>query len=504
MIEFRALPLRTGMAGSTGSGKATADVIRIYALVEVGQVATLTGLGRTGKPVTGVAGIALHLSMCAHQGKFCAYRVVELCALPLRRCVALRAVFWKARARMVGVRRAVEGRQVTPFAGLRRSGESAIDVALRALGFHVCACERELAQSMIVGRTLPLCSRMTLSAIARKVRGHVGGIGGLGEGIQVTPFASLRRSGEPARHVTGTALYGHMGTGQSKFSSCRVIKRCPLPLNTCVTNGAIPGEPGLYMVRVSSGIKVLAVAVDVLGRRSDIPPSNMAVRAGQTRMCTLNDEAGNRCMVELCTSPGIRGVALITLDRDPGRGVGWVLRTIEIFGVACDAVRAQTTEHPGGRSLMAALAGRDAVSPNQREAVGMFARLLDCEAPAFHGVTLFAVPPKLPAVEVGVTGGALLADIAEDLLDMAGRALDILVQAEQRPFGLCVVIELRLGPNRLPGRSGMATATGNLKRSMWIGSAGSHLRWHLTCHHGCQAESGQKARENIHRWHSSH
>ena len=79
--------------------------------------------------------------------------------------------------------------------------------------------------------------------------------------------------------------------------------------------------------------------------------------------------------------------------------------------------------------------------------------------PARHGVAAFAVSAKLAAVDVGVTIGAVGADIFENQAGMAGRASHLLVHSAQG-VGRLVVIELRVRPDRSPTGVGMAIGAG--------------------------------------------
>ena len=55
----------------------------IRSLVEVDQMAALTGLGRAREAAADVAGVALNLGVRTRERKFRAGRVVKLRALPL-------------------------------------------------------------------------------------------------------------------------------------------------------------------------------------------------------------------------------------------------------------------------------------------------------------------------------------------------------------------------------------------------------------------------------------
>jgi hypothetical protein len=59
-----------------------------------------------------------------------------------------------------------------------------------------------------------------------------------------------------------------------------------------------------------------------------------------------------------------------------------------------------------------------------------------------------------------VTIDAILPDVGEDRLDMAGVAVDLFVHSPQR-IPCFIVIEFRDGTNRFPTRSGVTVLAGN-------------------------------------------
>jgi hypothetical protein len=77
------------------------------------------------------------------------------------------------------------------------------------------------------------------------------------------------------------------------------------------------------------------------------------------------------------------------------------------------------------------------------------------KAPPLHSVTFFAIRTHLPAVDIGVTVGAVRPCIGEDRLGVALRTGDTLVEAAER-IASCIVIEFGDGANGFPSDRGMA------------------------------------------------
>ena len=247
-----------------------------------------------------------------------------------------------------------------------------------------------------------------------------------------------------------------------------------------MANRAIAWKSRLDVVRILSGIEFLDVAVDTLRGRTGPLPDGVAVAADQPGVCTHESKPRDGGVVELRARPVVHAVALLALEWNLRCTVRRVGALVVVRQVASHALRAQSFELANSRIFVAALAGRHRVGADQRESVVVLARLLDGHAPALHGMTLLAIAAELPPVNIGVTGCALFADVLEDRVDVAGRACDTFMHAQQRPFGLRIVIKFRPRPNRLPCVGGVATLAGDLQRAMRIrGAAGGRRSWRL-------------------------
>lgn len=123
----------------------------------------------------------------------------------------------------------------------------------------------------------------------------------------------------------------------------------------------------------------------------------------------------------------------------------------------------KTLELPHCGTLVAILALHRGVSPQEWEAILVILNLLHGNIPPEHGVTLRAIRPHLPLVNIGVTILALLADISKDRLNVALCALHFFVHAAQRILRL-VVIEFWNCSDGAPAHSGVAVLTRNRER----------------------------------------
>ncbi len=333
------------------------------------------------------------------------------------------------------------------------------------------ASETEPAQVVIELRPLPLRRGVTLCAIPREIRRRVCRIGGLVEGVQVAPFTRLRSSRKPARHVTRVALDLGVRTGQRKLSEHRVIEHPAFPLCAAMANGTVARESSLDMVGVLGGVEVLDVTVNTLRGGAGVLAARMAVAATECSVCANQREAGDGCMVELGPQPGIHPVALVALHGDTRGSMRRIRRLVVVGHVAGRALRAEPGIDSGGGASVTALARRHRMGADQREPVGVFPRLLDRHAPTFYRVTLLAIATELPSMNIGVAGRALLADILEDPIDVARRAVNPLMHAQQRPAGLGIVVEFGVRSDGLPGCGRMATLAGNFQRTVRIRGA---------------------------------
>lgn len=96
--------------------------------------------------------------------------------------------------------------------------------------------------------------------------------------------------------------------------------------------------------------------------------------------------------------------------------------------------------------------------PDQGKTVEVLLDVLHRNPPAPHVVALFAVCPKLAAMNIGVAVGAFRARVAEHQVGVALAASHRFMHTPQGEFRL-IVIKLRNVTNRFPSRKGMAILT---------------------------------------------
>jgi len=99
------------------------------------------------------------------------------------------------------------------------------------------------------------------------------------------------------------------------------------------------------------------------------------------------------------------------------------------------------------------------MGPKKRKTILVIVDLLYGNLPALHGVTLRAIRPHFPLVNIGVTILTRLSDVGEDWFGMALRAGHLLMQTAQRVRGF-IVVEFWNGADRLPACGSVAILAG--------------------------------------------
>ncbi len=180
-------------------------------------------------------------------------------------------------------------------------------------------------------------------------------------------------------------------------------------------------------------------------------------------MASRENESCER-MIEFGAGPIIRAVA--TLARSGGeehRGrVSRVRGVAEILLMAADAIGGHRRELAETGVLVAVLAGSGRMRSSQGEAVVVHVDLGNGNIPSPDRMTVFAGAGHLAAMDVGVAVGALVADVREHHLGVAGHAIDAFVHATERKLGL-VVVEFGNRTDRLPPVNGVAVLAGNIE-----------------------------------------
>jgi hypothetical protein len=105
------------------------------------------------------------------------------------------------------------------------------------------------------------------------------------------------------------------------------------------------------------------------------------------------------------------------------------------------------------------------VCADQRKTILVLVDGLDENLPATDAVAKVALCSIFPPVDVGMTILTIAAHVGEYRIDVAFLACDTQVQAAQWITGF-VVVEIRLGADRFPGRGGMTFLTSKLHGPM--------------------------------------
>jgi hypothetical protein len=139
---------------------------------------------------------------------------------------------------------------------------------------------------------------------------------------------------------------------------------------------------------------------------------------------------------------------------------------LKLRQMACGTIRKDAIL-PSDKRFVTGLAFHRGVGANQREEILMIADLLTGSEPALHDMALGAIRAKLTQMNVGMTIGAILADVGEDRVRMTLRARNSFVHAAERISSL-IVIEFGDGANRSPTGSRMAILARNCQRAMRV------------------------------------
>lgn len=147
------------------------------------------------------------------------------------------------------------------------------------------------------------------------------------------------------------------------------------------------------------------------GRRALVSPTHVASRAIQGGVHSGESEPSKFQVIELRAQPSIDGVALLTLDgktRSDVIGLGGLLIGALMTGVALDR---KSLELSDSLALVAVRTVQSGMSSHQRETVVVFPHPLQNDVPSLHRMTLCAVGPHLPTMNVSVAVGAVRSGI---------------------------------------------------------------------------------------------
>jgi hypothetical protein len=218
------------------------------------------------------------------------------------------------------------------------------------------------------------------------------------------------------------------------------------------------------------------VARDARGAAQIVIVVGMAIRALPRRNRVRPRQwKSYGCVVEIRVQPIVKAVAVLATDRELA---GYVIRIrglLVVLGVAGIALRREPLKLPGGRTGVAGITIERRMRPQQWKAILVLVDLLGPDSPALDGVALLAVCAELPLMNVGVAVRASLSYIGKDRLDVALRAVHVLVQAPKWKLSL-IVIELGNGTDRSPGGRRVAVLAGRVQISVRTARNGGSLR----------------------------
>jgi len=179
----------------------------------------------------------------------------------------------------------------------------------------------------------------------------------------------------------------------------------------------------------------------------------------------IGQQKTGRAVVELGVQPGVKSMAACAIrscKRASGRWMRRIRRLLPIRQMAGRAGRRKPQVISDCGVLMTLLALDYRVRAEQRKSIEVLLNRLHRHLPSENRVALSAVRAELSAMNVGVTIGAILANVGENRLGMASRAGYFFVHAAKRvPRG--VVIEFGNGANGNPACVRVAIFAGNVE-----------------------------------------
>jgi len=260
MVEAGPGPLHRSVARRAILWEASRHVVGRGGLLEIDQAAAHTRGVRQGEIVVHVALRTSDCGVRAGQRKS-ALGVIEGGVLPARSVVAGFASSGKIPAPVIRVRRIRVILQVAARTGRGGARELATDVALHAGHAGVHPGERKCGEFIVIeGRARPGQRGVAERAILWKRRGHVVGILGANEIVDVATVAGGRQARELVSHVALRARQGGVRSGQGEMGKLRVIESGALPDVHVVTALAGRRQPGRYVVQRRARLVILEVA----------------------------------------------------------------------------------------------------------------------------------------------------------------------------------------------------------------------------------------------------
>ncbi len=215
--------------------------------------------------------------------------VVEVCVVPARSGVTLRAVGRISHLYVIGVSCAVVILCVTGIAIRRWRSRVAVRVALSARDSGVCACQRETSRAMVKGRVIPIGCAMALSAIVREPELRMIRVRGVVVIGAVTRIAVRRRRSLVAVRMALGASHRCMRARQRE--ACRVMVKCDIrPVGCIMALGTICRKALLDVIRICCVIEILAMARVTVSRWRSLVAVGVALGALNRRVSARKRE----------------------------------------------------------------------------------------------------------------------------------------------------------------------------------------------------------------------
>lgn len=160
-------------------------------------------------------------------------------------------------------------------------------------------------------------------------------------------------------------------------------------------------------------------------------------------------------VIKLRIHPIVGAMTLIACGRVSICHVIWRRSVFEFFCMTRVTHGRHDLKFAVGRVFVAGIAIHGRMRAGERKAIIVLLNLLDRHSPAAHAMTLLAICPKLPLMNVGVTILASLPHVIEHRLDVTLDTGEVAMQSAKRIMSL-IVIEFGYRPNGLPALSRVA------------------------------------------------
>jgi hypothetical protein len=259
--------------------------------------------------------------------------------------------------------------------------------------------------------------------------------------------------------------------GQEKTGSA-VIEDCGCPTNSVVAGGTIgsgKSSASRDVRRVIGLLPLGKVAILASARSEIVVVVDVASGTSQIGMAVGKQKARG-AVIEFSTEPTVETVACRALTGSKSgtgagvRRIGGVLPVFQMAGITLGGEAEKLTD---GSTGMTRLARNGGMSAEKRETILVILDLLGSEFPTLDGMALRAVRTQLASVNIGMTVGAIFADVGEYRLYVALNAFHFFVHAAKRVLGFAVV-EFRDSADRAPSSGSVAIFAGNAQRTVRI------------------------------------